>query len=255
MALDWSLLGQGPQFGNVLKSYEAGREARKAEDVKGALGVYATDPEQGVLAMLKVDPETGIKLQDDLKAKRVAATRQGVIQKFDTDPAAARSDAIASGDPEAVKAWESLDKPRREKAHEVADALGTTAFGILRSTPGDTPEALAKRGEMFKGVAPNLLAIGIPKEQVEKVAANPTQAAFDELIAGSQAVLKLKIDDENKRRDDERSQERDDELAGYRDTMAGVAQRNAGTRATVAARPRAAGGSSGGAPAPWKRAW
>src|SRR3954467_12718386 len=110
MALDWSLLGQGPQFGNVLKSYEAGREARKAEDVKGALGLYATDPEQGVLAMLKVDPETGIKLQDDLKAKRVAATRQGVVQKFSTDPTGARDDAMASGDTQAVKTWETLDK-------------------------------------------------------------------------------------------------------------------------------------------------
>lgn len=255
MALDFSLLGQGPQFGNILASYKAGQEARKEEDVKGALALYDANPEQGLQAMMKVDPVTGMKLRDDFNAKKVAATRQGVIQKFATDPRAAQSDAMASGDAEAVKVWETLDKGQRERAQETADAVGTTAFGILRSVPGDTPEALTKRGEMLKGVAPNLVAIGIPQAQVDKILASPTQAAFDELISGSQSVLKLKIDAEDDARDDARADARDEELAGYRETMSGVAQRNAGTRATVAARPRASSGSSGGAPAPWKRAW
>lgn len=239
MALDFSLLGQGPQFGNVLASYDAGREARKEQDVKGALALYDTNPEQGVAAMMKVDPVNGTKLRSDLAARQKQSAIKEVVQTFDSGSAASRDKAIATGDPDAVAAWSALDKPAREAAQEKAKAIGTAAFGILRSAPGATPEDTAKRAALVKQVAPLWIANGIPQEQVDGLIANPAPEALEQFILGSDAVLKMRIDDENQQRDDARAAAQNEEMAGYRDLMAKAAGVRAGAAVTNANRPRA----------------
>jgi len=259
MALDFSLLGQGPQFGNILASYDQGREARKEHDVKGALALYDTDPEAGIGAAMKADPTIGIKLRTDFAARQKQLALKDVVQTFDSDPAASREKAMATGDPEAVAAWSALDKPARETAHEKAKAIGTAALGILRSAPGATPEDTAKRAALVKQVAPLWIANGIPQDQVDSLIANPAPEALEQFILGSDAVLKMRIDDENQRRDDERAAARDEEMAGYRDTMAKASTTRAGAAVTNANRPRAASAapapSAAPAGAPWARKW
>lgn len=240
MALDFSLLGQGPQFGNILASYDQGREARKEHDVKGALALYDTDPEQGLSAMMKVDPVTGMKLREDYTAKRTAAAKQSVFQE--ADPEKRLAAATETGDPATIEAVMKLDKGVREQKKEATDALGGFAFGLRTKVPYDQRKALIQQN------IAGLQAAGFTPEQIASF--DPTDANLDGVVSQMQTLDQaFKFADQQA--DNERAKAEADERARHNLEMEGVAGRNAassaaraGAAVTNANRPRP---NSGGA--------
>lgn len=240
MALDFSLLGKGPQFGGILASYTAGQEARREQDVTGALALYDSDPEQGVAAMMKADPEKGMKLREDYSARKQDADRRGVFQQ--SDPTKRREAATATGDPAVIEAVMKMDGAAREEKREATDAVGGFAFGLRAKVPYEQRRALIQQN------AAGLTAAGFTPEQIASF--DPTDANLDGLVAQMQTLdqaFKFADQEADNARADVEQQDRSD----YRGIMASVAQQNAGTRATVANRPRPPAGGARAAPAPY----
>lgn len=198
MPLDFSLLGQGPQFQNVLASYDAGAAAKKESDTKNALALYQTNPEKGINALNQVDPVMGMKLRDDLDARKAAAAKQAVFQE--ADPVKRSAAAQATGDPNVIDTVMKLDDTQRKQLHDVSDAVGGIAFGALQQAPTDSPEDLAKRKDFITQAAPHLVAAGVPQDKVNEILANPTVAAFHAAMS-SALTTQQAIEQANKDRD------------------------------------------------------
>lgn len=137
--VDFSLLGQGPQFKDVLSAFQSGQMARKESDTKNALALYATDPEGGISALNKVDPVLGFKLRDDYTERKAAADRKAVFAE--ADPTKRASAAQATGDPDTIKAVMSMDAATRAQKKEATDAVGGFVFGLLKSVPYEQRKA------------------------------------------------------------------------------------------------------------------
>lgn len=243
--VDFSLLGQGPQFKDVLSAFQSGQMARKESDTKNALALYATDPEGGISALNKVDPILGFKLRDDHAERMATKNRTAVISSFDKDPQGARQIAVQSGDPEAIKIWSSMNDEQKKQTEAVANEIGNTAYGILRAAPGDAPDAVQKRAAMLSQIKPDLIAIGIPAEKIDAVISNPTTDALNAVIAGSHQTMQLRSLDEDKRADNERAAGQAAEVARHNRAM----EANQGVTAQasmIRAKKPAAGRSGGG---------
>lgn len=247
MALDFSLLGQGPQFQNVLASYQAGAEQRKATDTKNALSQYQTDPEAAIGALNKVDPVLALKLRADQRTQQADAAKKAVFQQ--TDPIARASAAAATGNPEIIQAVTGMDKETREQHKVATDAVGGFAFG-LRGKVQD----IAQRKAMILQNKDGLVAAGMKPEEVDNF--EPTDANLDGLVARMQ-TLDQAFKYADQKTDNDRQAATAAETARHNLAMEGVAGQNANSNTIRANKPPAAksGAASATANAPWKKDW
>lgn len=241
MPMDYSLIGQGPQFQDILSSFQAGKTARKEADTRNALALYATDPEAGISAVNKVDPVLGFKLRDDYTARKTASERKAVFAE--TDPMKRTQAAQATGDPETIKAVMSLDEATRAKKKEATDAVGGFVFGLLKGVPYEQRKAAIMQN------MPGLEEAGFTPEQLENY--DPTddnlRATLAQMQTLDQAFKYADQEADNKRADVqlEEAKRRNLELEA-------IARTNAGANVT---RANKAGRSSSSLPPPpsgWK---
>lgn len=238
MPLDFSLLGQGPQFGNVLQAYDQGRQQRKANDTQSALALYATDPEAGISAIRRVDPVLSMKLQDDYTSRKTAAERKAVFQE--TDPVKRQAAAQATGDPDTItastqmnEAAAKMDDRQRAHAKELTNTLGGFLY-TLRHMP------MEQRQAAWQQAKPHLLELNMPAEKVNT--ADLSDGWLDSELGQAQT-----FDQALKRADQETDNRRLDDAAAERvmhdremERLGGI---NAGANVTRANRPPASGGA------------
>lgn len=167
MALNFGLLGQGPQFENVLAAFQQGRERRRETDVRSALSGYDRDPEGSISALTRADPALGMKLRDRYTAERSESQRKAVFQE--SDPAARQAAATETGDPEIIMAVSKLDDRAKAELAEKNDTVAQTYFALSQMPP-------EHRATAYQQVKPALDALGVPE--------------FDPLDDG---VLKMKL--------------------------------------------------------------
>lgn len=167
MALNFGLLGQGPQFENVLAAFQQGREQRKETDVRNALAGYDRDPEGSISALTRADPALGMKMRDRYTAEQAAARRKAVFQE--ADPAARQAAATETGDPEIIMAVSKLDDRAKAELAEKNETVAKTYFALSQLPPD-------QRAAAYQQVQPALAALGVPD--------------FDPLDDG---VLKMKL--------------------------------------------------------------
>lgn len=232
--VDFSLLGQGPQFRDVLSAFQSGQMARKESDTKNALALYATDPEGGISALNKVDPILGFKLRDDFTARREAADRKAVFAE--ADPTKRASAAQATGDPDTIKAVMSLDAATRAQKKEATDAVGGFVFGLLKGVPYDQRKAAIAQN------AQGLQEAGFTPEQLQSY--DPTDDNLKATLAQVQTLDQaLKYADQQT--DNERAAAQAAEVARHNRAM----EANQGVTAQasmIRAKKPAAGRSGGG---------
>lgn len=227
MALDFSLLGQGPQFGNVLAAYDAGRERRREADRTNALALYATNPEQGIKAVTKIDPILGMKLQDDLAERQAVTQRKQVFAE--TDPAKRTAMAQQTGDPAVIEAVGKLDTQQRALAKEKTDALGAFAYG-LRQKPYEQRKAILQQA------VPALQGIGITPAEIAAV--DPTDDYLDSQIFRAQGLAQMieqtdkerrfQLDKSDKEADNLRAQRQFEETQRHNKASEGISAGNLG---------------------------
>jgi hypothetical protein len=159
MPLDFSLLGNGIQFDNVLKAYDSGRADRKERETTNALAMYATDPEGGIAAIRKVNPTLAIELQDDYAKRTEKAQTKAVFQE--ADPVKRQAAAVATGSPEVISAVASMDATQRAHAKELTDAAGGALVAMRTKFP---PE---KRREIWSQLPAEQRAILVGPEHAD----------------------------------------------------------------------------------------
>lgn len=175
---DFSLLGQGPQFKDILSAYQSGQSARKESDTKNALALYATDPEGGISALNKVDPVLGFKLRDDYTDRKAAADRKAVFSE--ADPTKRQAAAQATGDSDTIKAVASMDAGTRAQKKEATDAVGGFVFGLLKSVPYEQRKAAIQQN------AQGLQQAGFTPEQLQSY--DPTDDNLHATLAQVQTL-------------------------------------------------------------------
>ncbi len=157
MALNFGLLGQGPQFENVLAAFQQGREQRKETDVRNALAGYDRDPEGSISALTRADPVMGMKMRDRYTAEQAAARRKAVFQE--ADPEKQMAMARDTGDPEVLKVTQWIvDKA---DAKQVADLekktdISARMYFALQTAP---PERVA---DLYAELRPTFEELGVP---------------------------------------------------------------------------------------------
>lgn len=182
MALDFSLLGNGPQFGNVLAAFQQGQTAGKARATENALATYATNPEEGIMALRKVDPVLSMKLEDDYARRKTAADTKDVFRQ--TDPNKRRDAATATGDPEIIQAVMKMGEAERADAKAKAEAFGKTFFKLTTIPP-------AERAAQAEQIIPALKAAGMPDEEIEAA----KQSGWSDAYLGAQIGQARDLDD------------------------------------------------------------
>lgn len=239
MALDFSLLGQGPQFGNALTAYKTGQEDRRQTSVRNALMQYKDNPEMAAPDLIAAgELETGLKLQDRGKAQRVEAERKRLISGYGADPAASRQGAMATGDEGLIKTISEMDDNQRKVAAANADEVASVAFA-LKNMPVEARKAQIQSPQMAEFLASK----GFKPEMIASF--EPTDEALDGIIAQGTS-LKDMLAAQREDRTAKYQQERLDEDRRHRMTMEGFAGQNADSRRITATRPRASGGGGGG---------
>lgn len=198
MPLDFSLLGQGPQFQNVLASYDAGALAKKETDTKNALALWPTDKQGAVNALAKIDPVKAIDLQAQVTKLNDQAATKAVFKE--TDPTKRTAAAQATGDPAVIETVMKLDDSQRAQLHGIAEEVGRAAFGALQQGATDSPEDLAKRKSFVTAQAQGLVEKGVPQAKIDEILANPTVAALHGALA-SAATYQQTIEQANRDRD------------------------------------------------------
>lgn len=247
MALDFSLLGQGPQFGNVLQAYDAGRLQKKETDIKNALALYATDPDAGMSAIRKADAELGIKMEPRYEAHKTQAKQQEIGTQYTADPKAARTSAIGTGNKELVDFVNSLDEGAYKQATHLAEVTGHHAFQASQLP-------LAERGAWMQQ-HPDLFT----PEQI----ANPTDQILSglaqEALTTEQMIQEKARQAEALSRQDDRTTDNDraaaeaEERRRHNEEMENIARGNMGANVTRAIRaPAGRAPAASGVPSGYK---
>lgn len=229
--VDFSLLGQGPQFKDVLSAFQSGQMARKETDTKNALALYATDPEGGISALNKVDPILGFKLRDDYTERKAAADRKAVFSE--TDPTKRTQAAQATGDPDTIKAVMTLDATQRAQKKEATDAVGGFVFGLLKNVPYEQRKAAIQQNMQ------GLQEAGFTPEQLQSY--DPTDANLQATLAQVQ-TLDQALSMVDKEADNERAAAQLEEAKRHNRAMEGTGAINAESRRISATKPRASSG-------------
>jgi hypothetical protein len=237
MALDFSLLGQGPQFDNALTSFKSGQEDRRQTNVRNALTQYKDNPEMAAPELIaNGQVEAGLKLQDRGKAQREEASRRDVLSGYAEDPTKARQGAMASGDADLIDQVSKMDANQRQVAAANADELASVALA-LKNAPADQRKALIQSPQM----AEFLVSKGFKPEQIASF--DPTDQALDGIIAQGTSLKDLLAQYKDERTAGFEGK-KFDETVRHNKATEGVAGKNADSRRISATRPRASGRSS-----------
>lgn len=244
MALDFSLLGQGPDFGNALTSYRAGQLDRRQTNVRNALTQYKDDPTKAIPDLIaNGDMETASALRtqqrqdrEDQRGEAQRATRTGVLGGYGTDPTKARQDAMASGDVDLVKMVSEMDDNQRTVAAQNADNLASIGMAVLNNYK--TPEE-RKAWALQPQNTEALQRMGMKPDQI--AAFTWDDAAIQTVI--DQALTVTEVLAREKAKSDAAFRDRDfEEKVRHNRATEGFAGQNADTRRITATRPRAASG-------------
>lgn len=191
MALDFSLIGQGPQFGNVLAAYQEGKESRRQQNIQNVLAQSGVSPQMRADEMMKYDPQMGMRLRQDANAQedrdlaqRADAERRAVFAE--TDPVKRRQAAMQLADPEVVRSVAALDANARAEAKQKAEGIG----GFLYTLRSKIPDAAARK-QAIEANAANLQALGFTPEQISSF--DPTDQNLD-LMLGQTLELDTLLD-------------------------------------------------------------
>lgn len=160
MAINWGLLNKGPQFENVLASFEAGKMQRRDTDVRNAIAGYESDPDAAISGVMRADPRQGMQLrqfrQQELAAQKAAqqeADKKAVLGI--ENPQERLKAALDTGDPGLVNSVMGIDKAQATQLAEKTE-MAAKGYYALRKAP---PEARAALYAEFK---PGFEALGVP---------------------------------------------------------------------------------------------
>lgn len=236
MALDFSLLGQGPTVEGAMNAFRTGREDRRQSNVRNALTQYANDPSKAAPELIaNGEVETGMRLQDYGRKQQTVADRARIGSLYNQDPKAAAREAAATGDGEAVELVSGLDKSAQAAQVRQLQAAAKASF-ILRGATPEQRKALISS----PAVSAAFSEAGISPEEAATL--DLSDATLDANIQSAQEIdelLKGKRDDaEMTFKRDKLTADREHDLA-----MERVAGQNADSRRISATRPRAGGGS------------
>lgn len=114
-----------------------------------------------------------------------AATR-GVIQQYGKDPAAARSMAFQTGNPDLVAKLDSMDEAGRKRTLDISRSTAPLIMSLQKVPAEQTPQAM-------QALAPELQARGWSPEHIAEVTqqlADPGQreAAFAHIMSSAQTI-------------------------------------------------------------------
>lgn len=237
MALDFSLLGQGPTFENALRAYSAGREDRRQTNIRNALTANKDNPEAAAPDLIaNGELEQGIALQDRGRALRKEEDRKRTLVQYATDPAGAAKAAAQTGDVELMGQIQRMDEAQRQVAEQNAADIATVGYA-LKQQPPEARKAVIQSPQMQQW----LLSKGFTQEQIASF--DPTDQALDAIIAQG-TTLKDMLSQKRLEQQDEFERERFEETKRHNKATEGVAAQNADSRRISATRPRASGGAS-----------
>lgn len=191
MPLDFSLLGQGPQFENALSAYKQGGVDRRQSNVRNALAAHKDDPTQAAPDLIaNGELETGMALQDRGKANAKEATRKRVLGGYTADPAAARTEALSSGDTELYNQVAKMDDNQRAVAAQHAEDIASVGYALKQIPPSKRKGIIASPQMVQflqdKGFKPDQIASFDPTD--ENLNAIISQgSSLKELIAQTKA--------------------------------------------------------------------
>lgn len=176
MAIDWSLLGDQPNFASLVsEGMQTGRAMAKERRLDRAFGDLVTNPDSAISEITAVDPATGIALRKDRDAQTALVTRKATMGQYATDPTAARGAALASGDVDLIDWFDKADETTRKHASEHAESLSGLAQA-LRQRP------VEERASVIAHLTPQLLQRypGLKAEDLQGV--DLSDAALEALI-------------------------------------------------------------------------
>lgn len=183
MALDFSLLGQGPQFGNILAAYQGGQQDRKTRTIQNALARYSDDPEGATAQVMAADPALGMKLRADMQARKAEAQRRAAFAE--TDPIKRQAAAVQTGDSETIRAAGEIQNQELSLAAKRADGIAGLAQS-LKTLPYEQRKAqIAQMGPQLEahGLTLAQLADYDPTDQNLDVSVHAAMTAKDQLAA------------------------------------------------------------------------
>lgn len=189
------------------QGHAIGRKLKQQKVTDNALAKYASgDTTGGVNELLTVDPDAAFGLQDRTRENDAFTRRQTIgAQAAGGDIAGGRKAALEAGDFDLVDSLGKLDQEQRTVAQQQAGTLAAVGIRLL-----DTP--VEQRGPAILSLKDSLIARGFQPEQIDAVAADPSDANLNAII-GQAMTVKDAIDWQNQMRDDE-------ETRRYHDIMA-----------------------------------
>lgn len=238
MALDFSLLGQGPTFESALRSYGTGQEMRRQSNVRNALLQNKDDPVAAAPDLIaNGELEQGLALQDRGRALKVEQTRKDVLGGYGQNPDDARSTAMQSGDMQLMAQIQNMDERQRQIAAQNADELGAVALA-LRQQPPEARKMALQSPQMREWLAGR----GFKPEQIDGF--DPSDANLDAIAAQSMSIKDI-LAQQKLEADAKFDREKFEETKRHNRATEGVAGQNAESRRISATKPRASGGKGG----------
>lgn len=179
--INWGL-ARTPDFaGNAYAARSQGQADRRQRDTQNAYALYAQDPDAGAQAIMAIDPQTGIALQDRQTALAATKRKQGyAAQAAGGDIAGASTEAMKAGDFDFLESLGKLDDRKKAEVRRQNEIGASVALGLQSLK---TPQ---ERAAQIQALAPKLKADGFNDAQI---AAIPTDdAGIVSALALSQSV-------------------------------------------------------------------
>jgi len=157
MEVNWGILSSGNTGAGLINAFEAGqanaqrRKAIEREDgARSALAMYPSDPDGAASALMQYDPEMGMKLMEQNRGQKEAASRRERVTLYGKDPKAARTAAYEAGDQSQVMDFDKMDQSQREataanakRAYAVVGKLGEMPYDQRKAAWQNLAPALA----------------------------------------------------------------------------------------------------------------
>lgn len=164
--IDWGLLKPAPDIvGTYQNAFRVGQGLAKEAQTRQALSTYATDPQGSVNAMMAVDPDRAMQMQQYGQQQSDRTARIAGAQAYAAgDVPGAKAALAQTGDLNGAVALDqhiaSLTVAQQEAAAKRSTLLGNVA-GALLNVP------LAQRPSVIAHMAPDLQAQGIKPEEIQ----------------------------------------------------------------------------------------
>jgi hypothetical protein len=220
--IQWQNLAQPDFAGNAISGYKTGKAVRKDQDVTNALGLYSTDPDAAIRALMPVDPGAALTLRKSAREDKLDTARTTAATQYGAgDTAGAAQTALGAGDFDMAGAITKLDKDQRDLAKSHAEQLG----GFAQTLKGLSYEDAKAR---ITAATPALLKQGFKPQEI--MGFDPTPQNIDAII-GQAIDLKTALDHADKVADNTRADRQLSETQRHNKTSEGISSRNASTSA------------------------